>query len=85
VESAGLSGRIEVREGDATGADVGAATVLALYLSDVGNRKLLASVGATLRPGTRVVSLFFPVAGWDAALEAHNTSAGIDIYLYRAP
>lgn len=72
-------------EGDAAAADVSDATVLALYLSDAGNRDLLAAVGPTLRPGTRVVSLYFPVAGWEASLKAHDTSAGIDIYLYHAP
>jgi hypothetical protein len=83
VAAAGLGARVDVRHGDAAGADVGAATVLALYLSAAGNRRLLRSLSPTLRRGTRVVSLYFPVEGWEGALEAHDTSAGIDIYLYR--
>lgn len=85
MAQAGLTGRVDIQAGDAAAADVGDATVLALYLSDVGNRDLLKAVGPTLRPGTRVVSLYFPVAGWEATLEKHDTSSGIDIYLYRSP
>lgn len=85
VSIAGLSDRITIIEGDAAAADVSDATVLALYLSDTGNRDLLQAVRPTLRPGTRVVSHYFPVAGWEAALLRRDTSAGINIYLYRVP
>ena len=87
VAAAGLDagGRVSIVEGDAAAADLSDASVVALYLSDAGNRDLLAAVGPTLRRGTRVVSLYFPVAGWEASLLARDTSAGIDIYLYSAP
>ncbi len=75
----------QIIEGDAAAADVSSATVVALYLSDSGNAALLRAVGGTLRRGTRVVSLYFPVAGWEGCLQRHDTSAGIDIYLYSAP
>jgi len=84
VAAAALSDRIQVLQCDASGADVSDATVVALYLSDTGNSALLRSI-STLRKGTRVVSLYFPVAGWERALLKHDTSAGIDIYLYTAP
>ncbi|KAI8469048.1 MAG: methyltransferase [Monoraphidium minutum] len=87
VAAAGLdaAGRVAIVEGDAAAADLSDASVVALYLSDAGNRDLLAAVGPSLRRGARVVSLYFPVAGWEASLAAHDTSAGIDIYLYSAP
>ena len=85
VEAAGAAHRASIVCGDAAGADVSDATVIALYLSASGNRALLQSIASTLRRGTRVVSLYFPVEGWDGSLAAHDTSCGIDIYLYEAP
>ena len=51
--------------GDATKADCSQATVLALYLSERGNRQLVQALGPSLQPGTRVVSFFFTVEGWE--------------------
>lgn len=70
---------------DAAGADLSGASVVALYLSGAGNRDLLAAAGGALRPGARVVSLYFPVEGWEGRLTARDTGAGIDIYLYTVP
>ncbi|GBF99179.1 50S ribosomal protein L11 methyltransferase [Raphidocelis subcapitata] len=85
VAAAGLEGRVRIDEADAAGADLSDATVLALYLSASGNRALLDAVAGTLRRGTRVVSLYFEVEGWEAALLARDTSMGVEVYLYAAP
>jgi hypothetical protein len=85
VAAAGLEGRVRIVEGDAAAADVSDATALALYLSASGNRALLDAVAGTLRRGTHVVSLYFEVAGWEAARVARDTSMGVEIYVYRAP
>ena len=50
--------------GDASKADVSEATVLALYLSDRGNKQLVTQLGPSLQPGTKVVSFFFTIEGW---------------------
>lgn len=78
-----LSDRVAIRHGDALGLDVSDATALALYLSDSGNRKLLDNV-VGMRGGTRVVSLYFPVKGWEQQLQKmQQTQAGV-IYMYVA-
>ena len=61
VEDVNLGGAVEIREEDALGADLGDATVVALYLSETGNRKLMPSL-AKLRAGARVVTFTSPCA-----------------------
>lgn len=76
---------VQIVRRDAHGLDVSKATVIALYLSDRGNKKLLASVQHTLRPSTRVVSFFFPVEGWDKNLATKDVTDNLPIFLYHAP
>ncbi len=80
-----LEDRCLIHQADAGTADVSTASIIALYLSDKGNSDLLRRVGGTLRPGTRVVSNFFPVAGWDRFLLRTDTSDPTTgpIHLYR--
>ncbi|EFJ48878.1 hypothetical protein VOLCADRAFT_90588 [Volvox carteri f. nagariensis] len=61
ARTAGLESLVRVVRADAATADVSEATVIALYLSDHGNSRLLRAVQSTLRPGTRVASFYFPV------------------------
>lgn len=82
VGAAGLQ-NVEIICGDAAAADVSDASVLALYLSASGNQQLLRALAPSLRPGTRVVSHFFPVAGWERSLVARSVSRGVDLYCYR--
>jgi len=57
------------------------------YLSERGNRRLLSALSqrGQLRPGTRVISNFFPVEGWGTQLVRSDTSdAGSGpLHLYR--
>ena len=85
VKQHNLQDRVRIHCGDAAAVDVSDATILALYLSDQGNQALLKAVAATLKPGTRVVSLYFPVKGWEQYLKRTDTSQSIDIHLYAAP
>jgi cyclopropane fatty-acyl-phospholipid synthase-like methyltransferase len=85
VKQHNLQDRVSIICKDAAAVDVSNATVLALYLSDQGNQALLRAVGGTLRPGTKVVSLYFPVRGWEQHLKKTDTSQSIDIHLYAAP
>ncbi len=55
------------------------------YLSDHGNVRLLQSVRRTLRPGTRVASFYFPVAGWEQQLQHTSSTDGLKVFVYKAP
>eukprot|EP00775_Hariotina_reticulata_P003390 gene3390-3664_t len=59
VKNKGLQDHVRIVHGDASGLDVADATVLAIYLSDIGNKMVLNAV-RNLQPGARVVSLYFP-------------------------
>lgn len=85
VRAAGLEQRLRIVQADAASADVSHATVVALYLSEHGNRRLLLAVGPTLRPGTKVVSFTFPVNGWEAHLKAHDLGDNLPVFVYHAP
>ncbi|KAG2455037.1 hypothetical protein HYH02_000862 [Chlamydomonas schloesseri] len=87
ARKAGLQHLVKVVKADAATADVSDASVIALYLSDHGNSRLLKSVQATLRPGTRVASFYFPVAlpGWDRALLTKDSADGLNVYVYKTP
>eukprot|EP00877_Chromochloris_zofingiensis_P008179 jgi/Chrzof1/3614/Cz13g02120.t1 len=80
-----LQHKVQIVQGDAAAADVSPATVVALYLSEHGNQALLKAVSSTLRPQTRIVSLYFPVLGWQQHLVKVDTTQNISIYLYSAP
>ncbi|GLC42722.1 hypothetical protein PLESTB_001131600 [Pleodorina starrii] len=87
ASAAGLAARVRVVRADAAAADVREATVIALYLSDHGNSRLLRAVQSSLRPGTRVASFYFPVAlpGWSEALLKADRTDGLAVYVYKAP
>lgn len=55
------------------------------YLSDHGNVRLLQAVRRTLRPGTRVASFYFPVAGWEQQLQHTSSTDGLNVFVYKAP
>jgi cyclopropane fatty-acyl-phospholipid synthase-like methyltransferase len=85
VAAAGVGHLVRIEQGDAAAADVSGASVVALYLSEGGNASLLRAVSASLAPGTRVVSFYFPIPGWEGALVATDVSQGVAIHLYSAP
>lgn len=79
---------IRIEQGDAHKAkpeDVAAATVLALYLSETGNRKLVTALGQNLRPGARLVSYCFAVEGWERSLVKRDEQDNLPVFLYRVP
>jgi predicted RNA methylase len=62
VQRKGLGDRVHIQQGDVRGLDASRADVITLYLNEKANRQLLDSLKpGTLRDGTRVVSLFFPI------------------------
>ncbi|GIL77500.1 hypothetical protein Vretimale_2955 [Volvox reticuliferus] len=87
ARAAGLKSLVRVVRADAASADVREATVIALYLSDHGNSRLLRAVQSSLQPGTRVASFYFPVGlpGWEQRLLKADRTDGLAVYMYRAP
>ena len=85
IKRHGYEDRLHVVRGDASHADVATATVIALYLSDHGNRKLLNAVRQTLRSGTKVVTFTFAVEGWEAHLQAVDRRDNLPVFVYHAP
>lgn len=83
VKNAGLEHLIEMRQQDAKKTDVTAATIIALYLSEVGNREIMNAIAPKLQPGTKIVSHYFPVEGWENKLVRTCSLDNLSIYLYQ--
>ncbi len=64
ARSAGVSSRVEFREGDLFKADLSGATVVTLYLLSSVNLQLRPKLLSELRPGTRIVSHAFDMGDW---------------------
>lgn len=76
----GVADRVSFIEGDLFTADISAATVVTMYLSPSVNQRLAPKLRAELRPGTRVVSHQFPIAGWTPDRRVAIDEA--DLYLW---
>jgi cyclopropane fatty-acyl-phospholipid synthase-like methyltransferase len=70
-------------EGDLFTADISAATVVTLYLSDSVNRRLEPKLRSELRPGTRIVSHQFLIGDWAPARRLRVDDE--DIFLWTVP
>ena len=64
ARSAGVSDRVEFREGDLFKADLSEATVVTLYLLSSVNLQLRPKLLSELKPGTRIVSHAFDMGDW---------------------
>jgi len=64
ARSAGVSSRVEFREGDLFKADLSQATVVTLYLLSSVNLQLRPKLLSELKPGTRIVSHAFDMGDW---------------------
>lgn len=83
ARKAGVSSRVEFREGDLFKADIGDATVVTLYLLPKLNLKLKPKLLADLKPGTRIVSYGFDMGDWapDTAVEVGSST----LYVWVVP
>ena len=64
ARSAGVSDRVEFREGDLFKTDLSEATVVTLYLLSSVNLQLRPKLLGELKPGTRIVSHAFDMGDW---------------------
>jgi len=70
-------------EGDLFTADISAATVVTLFLSDFINARLESKLKNELRPGTRIVSHQFPIGHWKP--DGTVRIEGEDLFLWTVP
>lgn len=78
-----LEQRITIFHGDLLTADISEATVITLYLTTSGNRKLKGKLTQEANAGTRIVSHSFWIEGWSHTL--HDLINGHAIYVYTIP
>jgi len=83
AEAAGVSDRVEFRQGDLFEADISEATVVTLYLLPDVNIRLRPKLFRELEPGTRVVSHDFDMNEWqpDTTIEVDGNT----LYLWTIP
>jgi SAM-dependent methyltransferase len=72
-------------EGDLFTADISAASVVTLFLSNSVNRDLEPKLRGELRPGTRIVSHQFPIGRWAPDKTVRAKEDGTDLYLWIVP
>lgn len=74
AKAAGVTHRVEFRQGNLFDLDLSPATVVTMYLLPEINRKLRPRLFETLRPGTRVLSHDFDMGDWqpDRTLSVHR-------------
>lgn len=86
VKKAGLSGRVQVIQGDLLQADLTGADVVTIYLATSLNEELRPRLEKFLKPGARVVSHDYAVPGWKPVqvVEAEGRQKH-PIYLYEMP
>jgi hypothetical protein len=94
AREAGLEGRVRFITQDLFKTDISPATVLTMYLLPNTVNMLSDKLLAELRPGTRVLSHDYPLAGWlpddvqsfeDPEKEAISGVTRTVVYLYRIP
>ncbi|MCI4335208.1 MAG: SAM-dependent methyltransferase [Thermoplasmata archaeon] len=73
--------RVRIQWGNLYGSDFRTASVVAVFLWPEAMERLRPLLEAQLRPGTRVVSHWHPVKGW----EPTSVDAATRVYLYRWP
>jgi cyclopropane fatty-acyl-phospholipid synthase-like methyltransferase len=83
AKAAGVTDKVEFRQGDLFEQDLSKATVVTMYLLPSVNEKLKPKLLRELRPGTRVVSHSFDMPDWEPArtLEVE----GRTLYLWIIP
>lgn len=83
AKAAGVTDRVQFREGDLFKMDLSGATVVTLYLLPDVNMKLRPKLLKELKPGTRIVSHSFDMGDW--APEQKVQVEGRTIYYWTIP
>lgn len=87
IKQLGLEDKVRMIQGDIFDQDVSAATVVTGYLLPKSWERLAPILDKQLKVGTRVVSVNYPIPGWNAVEKRQlNGESGTllwDLYLYR--
>jgi cyclopropane fatty-acyl-phospholipid synthase-like methyltransferase len=77
--------KAELIESDIFEVDLTPADVITIYLSESANARLVHKFNNELKPGTRIVSLDYPLPGWVPKRELEVSASGIPrrMYLYQ--
>ena len=84
---AGVTGRVHFRVENLLDTDIGSATVVTLFLSADLNARLQPKLLRELRPGTRIVSHRYGIAGWppDRTVAVPVLGTQNYVFLWRVP
>ncbi len=82
IQHQNLQDQITLIRGDLLDADLSEASVITLYLSDRANEVLRPKLEKEAKPGTRIVSYFFPIATWQPASEVNLADLSVDAVVY---
>lgn len=87
AQAAGVSDRLTFRQADLFETDIGAATVVLIYLLPHLNLRLRSRLQTQLQSGSRVVSHLFDMDDWppDLTLKLDPSEEDSIIYLWRIP
>jgi 16S rRNA A1518/A1519 N6-dimethyltransferase RsmA/KsgA/DIM1 with predicted DNA glycosylase/AP lyase activity len=86
VKKQGLANRIKVINGNLLKADITQATVITLYLTTSGNKRLRFKFENEVKDGARIVSHAFTISGWNPSMvDEIEEPYGPILYLYVMP
>jgi SAM-dependent methyltransferase len=85
AKSGAVADKVTFIEGDLFTADISAATVVTLWLSQGVNARLEAKLRGELKPGTRIVSHQFPIGRWTPDKMVRADYDQTDLYLWTVP
>lgn len=87
AKAAGVTDRVEFRQGDLFKSDFSEATVVTLYLLSTLNEKLRPTLLQQLRPGTRIVSHDFAMGDWkpEKTIEVQADDRTHTVYMWTVP
>ena len=85
AHEAQVSDRVRFIEGDLFTADISAATVVTLFLSQSVNDELEPKLRQELKPGTRIVSHQFGIGRWAPEKTVRADEDRTNLYLWRVP
>jgi precorrin-6B methylase 2 len=81
IRELGLANRASIMEVSVFHVDLSPATVVTMYFMTDSNERLRPNLEKYLKPGTRVISNQFPIAGWKPVSVEH-VKAGMEYTLY---
>ena len=82
IQRQNLQNQITLIRGDLLDADLSEATVITLYLLERANETLRPKLEMEAKPGTRIVTYFFPIDKWRPASEVNLADLSADAVVY---